>query len=195
MTLTSKSWKASKLYKVGFRLRCIQFNSEVETSLLKSNLLLVLCQSQVIYRKWMGQEISKRPRQKIFQAKTNRTDQWSTYRTGENTRWRSPYKCWTTALENIPVVNHSAVGHFFKRATDTKNSRRRKSSKHHENRYKSIFCLAMTTCFYLKVTHDPQWNKPRGFKLCGVCLLDIKTRAEGNLKPLASVTGADIAQV
>jgi len=26
---------------------------------------------------------------------------------------------WTTSLENIPVVTHSAVEHFFKRASDT----------------------------------------------------------------------------
>lgn len=31
--------------------------------------------------------------------------------------------------------------------------------------------------------------------LCGLCLLEIQTRAEGNLEPLASVTGAHVAQV
>ena len=31
--------------------------------------------------------------------------------------------------------------------------------------------------------------------LSGLCLLQIKTRAEGNLEPLASVTGAHVAQI
>ena len=31
--------------------------------------------------------------------------------------------------------------------------------------------------------------------LSGLCLLEIKTRAEGNLEPLASVTGSNVAQI
>jgi len=32
-------------------------------------------------------------------------------------------------------------------------------------------------------------------RLSGLCLLEIKTRAEGNLEPLTSVTGAHVAQI
>ena len=31
--------------------------------------------------------------------------------------------------------------------------------------------------------------------LSGLCLLEIKTRCEGNFEPLASVTGAHVAQI
>jgi len=68
----------------------------------------------------MGQEISNRPRRKIFEQK--RKEQISDQRIvlekildGE-----VPASSWPTSLENIPVVTDTAVEDFFKRATDTK---------------------------------------------------------------------------
>jgi len=68
----------------------------------------------------MGQEISKRPRRKFLEQKRKEHISDERIVLEKKLDEEVPASGWTASLENIPVVTHSAVEHFFKRATDTK---------------------------------------------------------------------------